>query len=300
MQRNYKPVFYSLLIFFLIIFSIVNTAHALTGSSGKHFLWTVEGRSNTVYIMGSIHVLKQNSYPLPRTIENSYDCCKTLVFETDVDTATSPEAQIKIMQLGLYPAGQTLSQNISSSTYSKLKSKLEQSGLAVAQFEQYKPWMVAQLLSGMEFIRLGYDPNIGIDRHFFNKAKRDGKELLFLESNEFQMNLMANLSDRNQDFFLKGVLKELDIIETMAEDMINAWKRGDTGKLESIISAGYSEHRDIYDRFIVKRNKTWITKIENFLRQHNDILVIVGSGHLTGKDGVIELLKKKGYKTIQR
>ncbi len=297
MKQNNRRFLSVLIIIALILF--FNTGYAYEKMK-KHFLWFVETEKNTIYLLGSIHILKKDSYPLQKEIENIYSCCRKVVFETDLDGMNDADSQAKMMKLGIYPAGQTLSQEISQQTYRLLERKLDKAGLPIAQFEQFKPWFIALTITVMEIQRLGFDPNFGVDRYFFNKAKKDKKEMIFLETNEFQLNLMAHLSRRQQELFLRETLKELEVIESMASDMMKAWKTGDIDKLYSIINISFDEYHDIYKRFFIQRNKRWIPKIKQLMKQHDDVLIIVGAGHLVGKDSVIELLKKKGYKVRQK
>ncbi len=268
--------------------------------TGKHFLWSVASERNTIYLLGSVHILKKNSYPLPQAIENIYGCCKTVVFETDLDGMNDPDSQKMIMKRGLYPQGHTLSGNVSRETHALLKTRLEASGLSIAQFDRFKPWFVAMTITGLELQRLGFDPDLGIDRYFYEKAKQEKRDMVFLETNNFQLNLMASLNKRHQDSFLRGVLKELDVIESLASEMLDAWNTGNGEKLDSILKKSNAEDPEIYDRFFVQRNRKWITHIKRLMKQDNDVLIIVGAGHLVGKESVIDLLIKKGYSVMQR
>ena len=275
-------------------------ASAVRDTAQKHFLWAVESESNTVYLLGSVHILKQDSYPLPYAIDNIYGCCRKIVFETDLDGMNDPESQAMLMKRGLYPQGQKLSEHISQETYSLLKKRLSASGLSIAQFEQFRPWFMALSIATTELQRLGYDPNLGIDRYFFERAKRDGKEKIFFEANSFQLNLMASLNNRHQDMFLNGVLKELDVIESLASDMLDAWETGNTGKLDAILKKSHAEDPAIYKRFFTDRNRNWVLKIRRLLKQNDDVLIIVGAGHLVGNDSVVDLLRKQGYQVKQK
>lgn len=266
----------------------------------KHLLWSVRSDKNTVYLLGSIHILKKDSYPLPEELEKVYGCCSTVVFETDLDGMNDPASQKKMMELGTYPAGQTLSGNISELTYAMLNRRLSASGLQASQFEKFRPWFTAMSIAVFEIQKLGYNPDLGIDRYFFNKAGKDRKDMIYLETNEYQLRLMADMNRHQQELFLKETLKELSIIESMADDMIAAWKTGDAEKLYFIIKAGYEQYPDIYYRFFIQRNKKWLSQIEELMKQDSDVLVTVGAGHLVGKQSLIELLKGKGYKVEQR
>ncbi len=267
---------------------------------GKSFIWSFKSGKNTIYLLGSIHVLNEGSYPLPDEVENMYDCCRKIVFETDLDSMNDGSMQGKMLRRGMYPEGQTLSGNISADTYELLRKKLEVSGLPILQFDRFRPWMVALTLAGSEMIRLGFDPELGVDRRFFSKAKQDSKELLFLETNEFQINLFAGLGRTRQEALLKQILIEINIIESMFADMVHAWKHGDAGRLDSIMKESFTGFPDLYDRLIVKRNRRWVSKILNFARDRGDLLVVVGAAHLVGEKSVIDLLRQKGYEVNQR
>lgn len=287
---------------FLSLCLIISTAAAADSKqlqNRKHFLWSAEGRKATVYLLGSIHILKKDSYPLPAAIENIFSCCDTLVFETDLDGMEQPRVQNMMMKLGMYPAGRTLSKNISAVTAALLREKLRSSGIPFERFEQFKPWFVAINLTGIELERMGFDPSLGVDRYFYDRAKQEGKKMLFLETNEFQINLFGRLSRQKQELLLKQVVKELDIIETLFKEMITAWQSGDSVGFDEIMSQSFEEYPSIYKKFITRRNRSWIPEIIKLMNRPGDALVIVGAGHLVGRDSVIDILKKRGYTVRQ-
>jgi uncharacterized protein YbaP (TraB family) len=205
-----------------------------------------------------------------------------------------------MMGLGLYMDGQTLSDNVSKKTYKLLEEKILATGLPIETFERFKPWFVALTLSVLELQRLGFDSNYGIDTHFHNKAKTDGKKLMALESPEYQLELFKTLDRKEQESFLRQTLEEIEVIGTMASDMTEAWRTGDASKLDSIIKRSFKDHPAMYDRFVVQRNKNWVEVIDGLARHDKNVLVIVGAAHLVGKDSVLALLKAKGYQIEQR
>ena len=277
-------------------------SHSLScnaADNSKHLLWTVKGSNNTLYLLGSIHLLKQDSYPLPDKIEALHSCCNKIVFETDLDSSNDPAFQKYMVKLGSYTEGRTLSKSVSRQTLELLNKRLSPLGLELAQFERFRPWFIALTIVALELQKLGYDPELGIDRHFYNRAKKEGKELVFLETSEYQLNLMAGLKNRKQELFLKQILKDLEVVETMSADMVESWLTGDADRLHSIIRIGYKEYPDIYDRFMTQRNRNWLPRLRRLMQQNKDILVIVGAGHLVGENSLIQLLQKKGYKVEQ-
>lgn len=292
-----KKTYLLITLYFTLLLVSIPFADAKTGNS---FIWSFKSGDNTVYLLGSIHVLNKESYPLPEEIENIYNCCRRIVFETDLDSINESSMQGKMLRRGMYPKGQTLSDNISSETYEMLRRKLETSGLSILPFEQFRPWMVALTITGSEMIRLGFDHELGLDRKFINMAKQDSKELLFLESNEFQINLFAGLGRTKQEALLRQVLIEIKIIESMFSDMVSAWKSGSAEKLNSIMNESFRGFPDLHDRLITKRNRRWVAKILNMARQQGDLLVVVGAAHLVGEKSVVDLLKQKGYEIKQK
>ncbi len=290
----------TLLVFFCLLLVYVSPALSIQRTKAKNnFLWVTDSGHNTVYFLGSMHILKNTSYPLSMEIENAYKHSKHIVFETNIDEMSSPSAQQRVMLLGLYPENKTLMQNLSSTTQELLQKKTQQIGLPITSLNKFKPWLCAITLTVMEFQRLGFDPKFGIDRYFFRKAQNDNKKTIFLETADFQIDLMAGLSANEQERMLCQTLKDLEIIGKHASEMEEAWKSGDDGKLNSILAQAFKEYPKIYDRFIINRNKTWIPKIEKMMGQKENTLIIVGAGHLVGPESVLVLLKNKGYKIRQ-
>ncbi|MBW1707521.1 MAG: TraB/GumN family protein [Deltaproteobacteria bacterium] len=268
--------------------------------NGNHFLWSMKTAKNLIYFLGSIHLLKRDSYPLAAEIENAYADCTSIVFETDLDAMKDPAFQALMLTLGLYPEGQTIEQDISEQTYEELKEKMKAAGLPMAQFARFRPWICGQTLTVIELQRLGFNVTYGIDMYFYGKARKDKKKMIFLESAEYQLKLLGEMDKDDQEGFLRQTLKELDVIEEMAPDMLNAWETGDIDGLNEIMAISFKDHPEIHDRLVTLRNRAWISKISNLAHQDGNVLVIVGAGHLIGKENVLHLLEERGYKIRQR
>jgi len=205
-----------------------------------------------------------------------------------------------LMELGVYPEGQNLFQYISEETKKNLEKKLQDLGLPPAYFSRFKPWFLAVTLTALELQRLGFNPLYGIDIHFYTKAKADEKELAYLESVEYQLNLLGKMSAQDQKSFLIQTLKDLDISAQLADDMMTAWQNGDADKLYALLFKSFEDHPGIEDRLLTRRNKDWIQQIEKMLKEPKNTMVIVGAGHLIGPEGLVELLKKEGYEVKQK
>jgi uncharacterized protein YbaP (TraB family) len=160
-----------------------------------------------------------------------------------------------------------------------------------------KPWFLALVLESLELLKLGFDPNYGIDKYFISKAEGK-KKILELESLDYQIDLLSNLSDKDQELFLIYTLKDLNIMEQELDKLTQAWISGDTKGMETILTRSVSEDKrlsSIFEKLIYERNRKMVSKIEDFLRTKEVYFVIVGAGHLVGNQGIIEILKGKGY-----
>ena len=295
-RNRWQSLVICLLICLAALWASITTAYAQAGAQQKKaFLWSLKTDKATIYLLGSFHLLKSEAYPLDKNMEAAYRDCQKIVFEADIDGVNAPEFQSRMLSQGLYPEGQTIEQNISKETYGLLEKRLSEVGLTTAQVTRFKPWFCALTLVVLELKKMGFDPQYGLDRYFFKKAQKDGKEMLFLETLEFQMALFSELGSVEAEALLRQTLKDLDVVETMLPDMVGAWETGDTARLESIMAISFKDYPDIYDRFIVQRNRAWAGTIEQLLAQGGTSLVVVGAGHLTGPENLLQLLQNKGY-----
>jgi len=270
-------------------------------ASGNNFLWKVKGNNNTVYILGSLHLAKPEFYPLDEKIENAFESSDALVVEVDIGKQDPYLLQQKFFEKGMYYGSDTIADHLSKETFELAKKKLASLGMDISYMIMYKPWFLAINLVTLELIKLGFDPNYGIDKYFMDKA-RGNKDILELETVDFQIGLFDGFNDSQQELLLFSTLLDIDIIEQEMEKMISFWQSGDAEGLEKILRRGLDEHPQIlpiYEKLFYERNKSMTKKIETFLADGRDYFVVVGAGHLVGKEGIIELLKEKGYSVNQ-
>jgi len=264
--------------------------------SQKSFLWKVQSKTNTVYVLGSIHFARKDIYPLNQKVENAFDQSDLLVVEANVNDIKKIDIQ-KLMEQAVYPDNDTLEKHISPETIESLKKETGGLGIPFELVNKQKPWFLAMTLVALESIKLGLDPNLGIDKYFLSKAEGK-KKMLELESVDEQISLLSGFSDKDQELFLIYTLKDLHIMEQEVNQLTQAWISGDTKSMESLLTKSFSEDKRfsaIFEKLIFERNRRMVSKIEDFLRTKETYFVIVGAGHLVGSQGVIELLKGKGY-----
>lgn len=263
---------------------------------GGNPLWKVTADSGEVlYLLGSVHVLDRRSYPLSSTIEGAFSESQTVVFEVDFDEAAAKTKKV-VFETGIYRGdGKTLRQSISPKSYGAAEKKLGEFGIAIGKLDNLKPWALALTITTLEFGRLGFDPDLGVDRYFFEKAKAEGREISALETIEYQMGLFDSMSEREQERFLMQTLRELEVMEASLDELIKAWKRGDSRTLEAIVLESCRKFRKTCKTVIFERNRAWLAEIEGLLHREGTEMVVVGAAHLVGSKGLVKMLRKRGY-----
>ncbi|MGR3275523.1 TraB/GumN family protein [Acaryochloris marina NIES-2412] len=259
------------------------------------FLWQVKSPQNTVYLLGSIHLLKESDYPLAKQINDAYEDAEKLVFEVDMGELESSKTQSIVLEKATAQDGKTLQDRLTPETYQLAKTTASEIGLPIEAFSGFKPWFFSLTLITLKLQRLEFNPENGVDQYFFKKAIKDGKETLALETIEDQFNLFDSFSQGNQEQYIRQTIDELDTLETSFQEMVSAWKSGDDQTLKNLLLKSFKDYPELEDQIFGARNRKWMTTIEPLLQKENDYLIVVGAGHLVGKDNVLELLQAQGH-----
>lgn len=250
--------------------------------------------------MGSIHLLKKDVYPLSKTIETAFERSDLLVVEANINDISKLDIT-KLMEKAFYSGDDTLEKHVSGETFDFIKKEVERVGLPLEFVYNQRPWFLGLTLESLELVKAGFNPDYGIDKYFLSKA--DGKmKILELESLDYQVNLLSGLSDDEQELFLLYTLKDLNTLGQEVDKLVDAWKTGAVGTMESTITKSFTEDRRfyrIYEKLINERNRNMALKIESFLKTKGAYFVVVGAAHLIGDRGIVQLLKEKGYTVEQ-
>ena len=290
----------SLRVFFALVVSLAWFSAAPTiGAQEKSLLWKVSNDTSSVYLLGSIHYLKKENFPLNKTILEALDGSQRLVLEIDVNSATPEVAQKVTLSKAVYLDGTTLEQNVSPETYQLTRQRAAQLGIDMKIMMSMKPWFVSLTLVAIRLQQLGFDHSLGVDRYLAARANSNGKPMSGLETLEYQLGVMDQLSKSDQELLLRQSVGELDLLDQSIQAIVQAWLKGDGSALEPLLLGSMREYPEIYQKLIVDRNRRWIPQIEKMLGQTGGAMVVVGAAHLVGKDGVVEMLKARGYKVEQ-
>jgi uncharacterized protein len=274
------------------LLSLLAPVHA---APAHNFMWKATGKGGVVYLVGSVHMLTQQYYPLAPAIENAFKDTDLLVEEVDLDEITAPDAQMQILMRGMLPAGQSLETQLSPSTLALVQKATAGLGDAAKPLMLFKPWMLAIAIEGYELEKAGFDKDLGLDKHFYDLAHTAGKKVQGLETAEYQISRFDGMTTEQQDRFLADTLKELDTEKASVTKLADAWKAGDAATVEAVVLADVKSDPVMYQRLLVERNRNWLPKLEALFARPGHAFVIVGAAHLVGPDGLLQMLKSKGY-----
>ena len=267
--------------------------------SNKQFLWEVESPQNTIYLLGSIHLLRKTDYPLSQSFQDAFDDAETVVFEVNLADSSSHRTQTLILQKARPDQGESLQASLSPETYDLAQQSASELGLPIAAFNQLEPWTFALTLVSFKLQRLGFESRHGVDRHFFEQATKAKKDIIALETLEEQLDLLDQLSAEEQEKFVHQTVLDLDNLEPILGTLVDAWKSGDITALEHLLFNSFQEYPELKAKFFDERNQRWVQQMEPWLQDDQDYLIVVGAGHLVGENSVIQLLQEKGYMAEQ-
>jgi uncharacterized protein YbaP (TraB family) len=267
-------------------------------AAGRAFAWKATGRQGVVYLVGSVHLLSKDFYPLNPALETAYKDSSLLVEEVDLGEMAQPDGQFALLSRGMLPGNQTLDTVLSPPTRALLQKYLPDLGPMSDAVKKFKPWFAALTIESLEWMKDGFDPNLGLDKHFYDRAVADGKKVEGFETMAFQVGLFDDMPMDQQDKLLASMLKDIDTEKANMAKLIAAWRDGDAATVERIVLTELKGDPAVYKRMLVDRNNAWIPKIEQ-LFPRGRVLVIVGAAHLVGPDGLLSQLRAKGY-TIEQ
>jgi uncharacterized protein YbaP (TraB family) len=294
--RGHEPAA-RLLLLLLLAGTLAWSAQAQDTRAAQVLLWRVSAPGATAYLLGSVHVARPDIYPLNPYIERAFADSSRLVVELDVRAVDQARLQQRIIELGMQPAGHTLSEGLSEKQVTSLEQRLEKIGVPLGAADLMKPWVVYTMLAALELAQLGYDDSNGIDLHFLQKA--GDRAIIALESMDFQLELLAGFSLQDQLALLVGYLEQSPAaVMGSTATLFDAWQAGDEAGLDRIVHqdmASTEAGARVSQVMFEARHANMAAGIERLLMTPGTSFVIVGAGHLVGEGSVIDLLRGDGY-----
>ena len=271
-------------------------AFAAWGDDNSHpvTLWRADGASNSVYILGSIHMLREEDHPLPQIIDEVYADAEIIVMELDMDDLDPAYTQAAFNRAGVMSDGTTLQDLMGDDAYAEAMEAAAAIDIPLEMLAQSEPWLAAMTVELMMLYRIGFNPLLGIEMTMTTRATQDGKPIEGLETVDEQLSFLDGLPLDAQREMLLQTLAEGAALSESIDELIDAWRHGDTTTLEEGLLSSIGEQSALSDALVTNRNRRWAETIATWLDDDRDYLVVVGALHLVGDEGVPNLLADKG------
>jgi uncharacterized protein YbaP (TraB family) len=275
-----------------VLFMLLCCSAALAESS----VWKAEKNGAVIYLGGTIHLLRHSDYPLPTEFDKAYKAADLVMYETDIGLLNDPATQMKLLAQGVYGDGSTVDKHLSPKVYAELSSYCQVNGIPLQQFSRFRPAMLMTILTMLELKKLGITEE-GVDAHYFARAKKERKPVKWLETADEQLGYLVASADGHEDEFVSYSLKDLQETSELLEVLTAAWRKGDGNRIDvAMVAEMKTAAPYIYKKLLLERNRNWLPIILAEQKPPKTLFILVGIAHLVGPDGLVESLKKSGYK----
>lgn len=262
-------------------------------------LWKVSAQDGTrLYLLGSFHLLKPDDYPLAPAVEAAFAQSTRVVFELPAEDVQSPALAAQMLRAATRTDGRSLRDDLSPAQWAALQEYAATHGMATEAMANFEVWFVGLSVSLSEMAAQGLDPALGLDQHFMREAARAGKPTAGLETAAEQIALLDGMSLEEQRQMLAEALDDAREGNQQSRALHDAWRAGDAKRLWSEMAMDMKrQYPALYRNINVARNDRWVPKLARYLQPgQGTTLVVVGTLHLLGEDGVVEKLRARGYR----
>ena len=206
----------------LILFGLLLCV-TVRADGALHSLWELHGKHNTVYLLGSIHVLRPNDYPLAPVVLDAYTHAGSLLMEVNLEEINSEQVQAEMLASAALPEGKTLPDVLGTQRYERAAALAHEIGVELANFDRFAPWFVAEAISELQLTQLGFQPENGVEMYFMERARSDGKSVDGLETVHDQISVFQNMSLNTQADYLLSSLEQAHDLPKDVDSMVRAW-----------------------------------------------------------------------------
>jgi uncharacterized protein len=257
-------------------------------------VWALHGAHNTVYLAESVHLLKPGDSALPGAVTRAYDDSSQLVMEMDLAKLDPSSVAEWMLEHGRYPEGQSMQQALGPERFARVAAQAATLGLPIEELSILRPWVVALTLSDLMYLKLGYDPESGVEEQLVARARHDGRATAGLETLDEELGQLERMSAEDQARFLDLTLTDLKDTSDETDQLLSAWRSGDSSALAAQLSDAYQQFPELYRVLVSERNQRWLPQLKGYLAADHNVLVVVGALHVVGKGGLLELLRGAG------
>ena len=289
---------FSLLAVAAICAGLLSCASSPARNQPGSSVWEISKDGNALFLGGSVHILRETDYPLPKEFDRAFSRSAALVLETDVEQMADESINAYLMTKVTLPDDQTLQTILDADAYEALEAKLGEYGIPISLIAEFKPSVAILMLSMLQIEEYGFVQE-GIDAHYLQKAKDKGKPVYYLETVQAQIDMIATMGDGYESDYVRYSLQDMEDTETGFEELLAEWKTGGSSNMEASLAEMKEQWPTLYSTMVSDRNAAWMPQITKYLNSGTVFFVIVGVGHLHGPDGLLRQLEDSGYAVEQ-
>ena len=261
-------------------------------SLARPALWQIADQDTTIYLFGTIHALPRGVQWFSGPIATAFRSSDELVTEI----AGNDPAQVAGLtaRLAMLPQGKTLRGELAEKDRKAFERALAFHGLPPDAYDRFEPWFAAVALANLPLTKAGYDQAAGVEATLDAQAKALKRPHIGLETPEYQLGLFDTLPAETQRHYLNGIVEHTPTIAGELIAIVEAWKRGDAGRLAQLMNADEDDPRMV-EALLTGRNRAWAQWIKARMDKPGKVFLAVGAGHMAGKDSVLDQLQRLGF-----
>jgi uncharacterized protein len=257
-------------------------------------LWVLKDADTTIYLFGTVHVLKPGLSWFDDGVKKAFDASDTLVLELVMPS--DAEMQQIVAELGTHAPGTPLPDELPPAEGAKMRAALPKYGLDAKALDNADPWLAATMLSVLPLRQLGYDDKQGAELVLTDAARAAGKKIEGLETARQQLGYFDALPLPAQRKLLVETIDDLPQAGSKIDQAVTAWRKGDADGLAQLVNADMASAPEVTQALLVNRNRNWADWISGRMQQPGTVFVAVGAGHLAGSQSLQAELAKRGFK----
>ena len=261
-------------------------------------LWVVRDADSTVYLFGTVHLLKPGTAWGSDKVDAAFDSATDIWFEVADPNDQAAIAPI-VQQYGLSP-DRPLSGWLTSGEQAILSTAAPAAGLTAQQIDPFRPWFAALMIATGPLTQAGYDPAQGVELNLRVRALAAGKTIHGFETIDQQISGLARMSDDGQMTYLRHYLNTYGTAAAEFDRAVAGWTVGDQAAMSVFArDNGRAISEETHQIFMARRNADWTDQIETLLAGSGTSFIAVGAAHLAGDDSVQDLLAARGISMIR-
>jgi uncharacterized protein YbaP (TraB family) len=270
-------------------------AMASGSAAAEPALWTVSGGGNTVYLFGSVHMLPEGGFAIEGPLAEALEDAEKVCLEINLGAVDEAEMQRLTLARVIDPQGRDLFTLLGPDA-DKAKAAAAAAGLPLEPLAPFEPWFAGMMLSLLALQQHGFDIENGVERIVDASARAAGKPMCGFETADEQLALFDEMPAGQQRKFLLQSIEEAGEVEADTRRLLMAWRAGDEDAMNELFDEDFDGYPELVERLVHDRNARWAVQIAELLGGQDDVLVVVGAGHLVGERGVPALLEKRGFR----